>query len=231
MWMSCVPRFNNCSCSHCPLSELDIIHADDTLLVLNKPAGLLSVPGRGEDKQDCLSRRAVQHYPDALVVHRLDMATSGLLVMARGAVAQRSLNNAFAAREVHKRYEAVVDGVLPASGAGWQLIDLPIFLDWPNRPRRIIDGFNGKPSRTHWQVVETNHKLGTTRLALVPVTGRSHQLRVHLLAIGHPILGDMLYAHERVAAMSSRLLLHACALEFVHPASQQSIRFVSPAPF
>ena len=226
-----MPRFNNCSCSHCPLAELDIIHADDTLLVLNKPAGLLSVPGRGEDKQDCLSRRAVQQYPDALVVHRLDMATSGLLVMARGTVAQRSLNDAFAARAVHKHYEAVVDGVLSASGANWQLIELPIFLDWPNRPRRIVDGLHGKPSSTYWQVVDTNHMLGTSRLALVPVTGRSHQLRVHLLAIGHPILGDMLYAPARVAALSSRLLLHACALEFVHPASQQSVRFVSPAPF
>ena len=213
------------------MAELDIIHADETLLVLNKPAGLLSVPGRGDDKQDCLSRRAVQHYPDALVVHRLDMATSGLLVMARGVDAQRTLNDAFAAREVQKRYEAVVDGVLSASGAEWRLIELPIFLDWPNRPRRIVDGLHGKPSSTHWQVVDTNHTLGTSRLALVPVTGRSHQLRVHLLAIGHPILGDMLYAPARVAALSSRLLLHACALEFVHPASQQSMRFVSPAPF
>jgi len=213
------------------LAELDIIHADDTLLVLNKPAGLLSVPGRGEDKQDCLSRRAVQHYPDALVVHRLDMATSGLLMMARGAVAQRSLNDAFAARAVYKRYEAVVDGLVQAPCFGWQLIDLPILLDWPNRPRRIIDAMHGKPSSTRWQLIASNHTLGTSRLALAPITGRSHQLRVHLQALGHPILGDMLYAPARVAALSNRLLLHACTLEFIHPASQEKIQFVSPAPF
>lgn len=231
MWMSCAPQFKNCSCNRSPLAELDIIHVDDALLVLNKPAGLLSVPGRGEDKQDCLSNRALQHYPDALVVHRLDMATSGLLVMARGKAAQRSLNDAFASRAVHKRYEAVVDGLVQAPDFEWQLIDLPIFLDWPNRPRRIIDTLHGKPSSTRWHLLETNHAQGTSRLALAPVTGRSHQLRVHLQAIGHPILGDMLYAPERVAALSDRMLLHACVLELIHPASLETMRFVSPAPF
>lgn len=229
--MNCAARFNNCLSNHFPLTELDIIHVDETLLVLNKPAGLLSVPGRGEDKQDCLSSRALLHYPDALVVHRLDMATSGLLVMARGAVAQRRLNDAFAARVVHKRYEAVVDGLVQTPDSDWQLIDLPIFLDWPNRPRRIIDAAHGKPSSTRWRLLSTDHTLGTSRLALAPITGRSHQLRVHLLAIGHPILGDMLYAPAAAAARSNRLLLHACELEFVHPTSQQPLRFVSPAPF
>ncbi len=213
------------------MTELDVIYEDNTLVVLNKPAGLLSVPGRGEDKQDCLSSRALWHYPDALVVHRLDMATSGLLVMARGAAAQRSLNDAFAARTVLKRYEAVVDGLIQAPDSAWQLIDLPIFLDWPNRPRRIIEPVHGKPSSTRWQLRSTNLTLGSSRLALEPVTGRSHQLRVHLQAIGHPILGDVLYAPPRVAALSNRLLLHACALEFIHPASRENIRFVSPAPF
>lgn len=231
MWMSCAPPFKNC-CSHpFPLAELDVIYVDNTLLVLNKPAGLLSVPGRGEDKQDCLSSRALQHYPDALVVHRLDMATSGLLVMARSTAAQRNLNDAFAARAVHKRYEAMVDGVVCAPGSGWQLIDLPIFLNWPDRPRRIIDTVHGKPSSTQWQLLATDHTLGSSRLALVPITGRSHQLRVHLQAIGHPILGDLLYAPARVSALSRRLLLHACALEFVHPASHARLQFVSPTPF
>lgn len=229
--MSCAARFNNCLSNHFPLADLDIIHVDENLLVLNKPAGLLSVPGRGEDKQDCLSSRALLHYPDALVVHRLDMATSGLLVMARGAVAQRRLNDAFAARVVHKRYEAVVDGLVQTPDSDWQLIDLPIFLDWPNRPRRIIDAAHGKPSSTRWRWLSTDHAQGTSRLALAPITGRSHQLRVHLLAIGHPILGDMLYTPASAAARSNRLLLHACALEFVHPTSQQPLRFDSPAPF
>jgi tRNA pseudouridine32 synthase/23S rRNA pseudouridine746 synthase len=229
--MNFAPRFKNCLHSRSPLTEISVIYEDDTLLVLDKPAGLLSVPGRGEEKQDCLSSHALRHYPDALVVHRLDMATSGLLVMARGAAAQRSLNDAFAARTVHKRYEAVVDGLIQAPDSAWQLIDLPIFLDWPNRPRRIIDPVHGKPSSTRWQLLATNLTLGSSRLALEPVTGRSHQLRVHLQAIGHPILGDVLYAPPRVAALSNRLLLHACALEFIHPASHENIRFVSPAPF
>lgn len=213
------------------MSELAVVFVDDTLLVLDKPAGLLSVPGRGEDKQDCLSRRAQQRYPDALLVHRLDMATSGLLVMARGATAQRSLNDAFAAREVQKRYEAVVDGVIEAQDGAWQLIDLPIFLDWPNRPKRIIDAQQGKPSSTRWQVLATDPIRGTTRVALEPITGRSHQLRVHLQAIGHAILGDQLYASPEVATKCNRLLLHACALELAHPADQRLLRFVSRTPF
>lgn len=204
---------------------------DAHLLVLNKPAGLLSVPGRGADKQDCLSTRAQQLYPDALVVHRLDMATSGLLVMARSAAAQRNLGDAFAARQVYKRYEAVVDGTLAAPDAAWQLIDLPIFLDWPNRPKRIIDAQHGKPSSTRWQVLDTDLAQGRTRLALEPITGRSHQLRVHLHAIGHAILGDLLYAPPQVAAQSNRLALHACALEFTHPDEPRRMRFVSATPF
>ena len=213
------------------MPELQIVFVDEHLLVLDKPAGLLSVPGRGEDKQDCLSRRAQQHYPDALVVHRLDMSTSGLLVMARGTVAQRRLNDAFAEREVQKRYEAVVDGLVETPGADWQMIDLPIALDWPNRPRRIIDAQLGKPSSTRWQVLATDPANQTSRLALEPITGRSHQLRVHLQALGHAILGDTLYATPRVATQSSRLLLHASVLELTHPGSQQPMRFVSNTPF
>ncbi len=213
------------------MAELEIVFVDETLLVLDKPAGLLSVPGRGEDKQDCLSRRAQQQYPDALVVHRLDMSTSGLLVMARGIAAQRSLNDAFATRSVHKRYEAVVSGVVSAPDSGWQLIDLPILLDWPNRPKRIIDAKLGKPSRTRWQALAMDPLHNTSRLALEPITGRSHQLRVHLQALGHAILGDMLYAPPQVAAQSNRLLLHACMLELTHPVDRQTMRFVSTTPF
>ncbi len=219
------------------LPGLSVIYADEALLVLNKPAGLLSVPGRGEDKQDCLSTRAQQRYPDALVVHRLDMATSGLLVMARGADAQRFINAAFAAHQVFKRYEAVVDGLLTESAngssvdGGWFLIDLPILLDWPNRPKRIINAIGGKPSRTRWRVLGADPIALTTRLELEPVTGRSHQLRVHLQAIKHPILGDALYAGEQTQAKASRLLLHATALELPHPITQLLVRFECPPPF
>ena len=214
------------------MTNITVVYVDDALVVLDKPSGLLSVPGRGEDKQDCLSIRVQQRFPDACVVHRLDMATSGLMLMARGAQAQRSLNDAFAARAVQKRYEAVVDGLLVASNADdWSVIDLPIFLDWPNRPKRIIDTNHGKPSSTRWRVV-TSDKLGaTTRLELEPITGRSHQLRVHLQAIGHPILGDALYASSAVVARADRLLLHASTLELRHPFGQNKLRFVSPAPF
>lgn len=212
---------------------LTVLHADDALLVLDKPAGLLAVPGRGEDKQDCLSARAQRRWPDALVVHRLDMATSGLIVMARGPQAQRTLSMAFAARAVDKRYEAVVDGLLapPDSDDGWGQIDLPLIVDWPNRPRSIVDHTIGKPSRTRWRVLAHDTTTRTTRVALEPVTGRSHQLRVHLQVIGHPILGDALYAPPPAQARTDRLLLHACALQLPHPQTGEPCRFSSPAPF
>jgi tRNA pseudouridine32 synthase / 23S rRNA pseudouridine746 synthase len=212
------------------LAEFSVVYADDALLVLDKPAGLLCVPGKGEDKQDCLSSRVQQRHADARVVHRLDMATSGLLVMALGASAQRSLNNAFASREVRKRYVAVVDGLLGSPGANWEVIDLPILLDWPNRPRRIIDP-QGKPSCTRWRVLQHNPAAQTTRLELEPVTGRSHQLRVHLQALRHPILGDALYGTPASQAKAARLLLHATRLELTHPVSRQAMVFTSDPPF
>ena len=217
------------------LADLSVVYEDDTLLVLDKPTGLLSVPGRGEDKQDCLSSRVQKRYANASIVHRLDMGTSGLMLMARGEFAQRFLNQAFAKRMVHKRYEAVVEGLLPEpdhqNNSPWQEITLPIALDWPNRPRRIINAESGKPSQTRWQVMSVDKVLGTSRVRLEPLTGRSHQLRVHLLAIGHPILGDTLYAPTPVVAKAARLLLHATELELPHPVSLQPMRFVSPAPF
>jgi tRNA pseudouridine32 synthase/23S rRNA pseudouridine746 synthase len=202
---------------------LELIYCDDSLLVANKPAGLLAVPGRGADKQDCLSARFQQEFPDALVVHRLDMATSGLLVFARGAEMQRRLSGMFREREVEKRYQAVLAGRLdPATDE----VDLPIGADWPNRPRRKIDAELGKPSLTRYRLLDQDEY--TSRVELVPVTGRTHQLRVHMAAIGHPILGDALYGD---AASAPRLLLHACALSFAHPLNGELLNLVSAAPF
>ena len=213
------------------MTDLPLLFADDALLVLDKPAGLLSVPGRGGDKQDSLSSRVQQVFPDALVVHRLDMATSGLILMARGPAHQRALSEVFAARTVHKAYTAVVDGLLDVPDAGWQEISLAILADWPNRPLRVIDAVRGKPSVTRWRMLEQDAVDGTTRLALEPLTGRSHQLRVHMKAIGHPILGDALYAPNHIAAKSMRLLLHATRLELEHPKTAEPLKFSSPPPF
>jgi tRNA pseudouridine32 synthase/23S rRNA pseudouridine746 synthase len=163
------------------------------------------------------------------------MSTSGLLLMARGGVAQRSLNAAFASRLIHKRYEAVVQGVVSMtegiSETAWQEINLPIFLDWPQRPKRMIDVERGQTSKTRWRALSSNSTAQTSRLLLEPITGRSHQLRVHLCAIAHPILGDTLYAPPEVAALSERLLLHATELTLVHPISQKTLHFESAAPF
>lgn len=205
---------------------VEVVFSDDAIIVLNKPTGLLAVPGRGADKQDCLSSRVQRFYGNALIVHRLDMSTSGLLVMARGPAAQRVLNRAFAERQVHKRYVAVVIGAMVAQeNRSWETIDLPILVDWPNRPLRKIDMQEGQASVTRWRNTEYDAVRGTSRVELEPVTGRSHQLRVHLQAIGHPILGDALYAPPQVCAMASRLLLHACELAFTHPVDGQSMRF------
>ena len=209
--------------------SFDTVFADELLLVLNKPAGLLSVPGKGDDKQDCLSSRVQKSYPDALVVHRLDMATSGLMMMARSAVMQAALSQLFETRNIYKRYEAVVDGlVLPS--LEWQLIDLPIAVDWPNRPLRIVHP-DGKPSQTRWRALAYNANANTTRVELEPITGRSHQLRVHLKAQGHPILGDALYAPADVHAKAPRLLLHACALHFANPLTGNNMVFENAPAF
>ncbi len=207
------------------LSE-GLAYVDEYLLVLDKPAGLLAVPGRGPDKQDCLAVRAQRLWEDALVVHRLDMATSGLVLMGRGAEMQRRLGRLFEARAVAKRYVAVVAGhVEGASGT----IALPLAADWPNRPLQKVDLEQGRPSTTHWRVLAREN--GRTRLALEPVTGRSHQLRVHLQAIGHPIIGDALYAPPPVRAGAARLLLHATELRFTHPATDEAMEVRSAVPF
>ncbi len=203
-----------------------VLHVDDACIVVDKPSGLLSVPGRGAHLQDCVATRVQAQFGDALVVHRLDMATSGLMLFARGIHAQRALSRAFAQREVHKRYAAVVHGELaPEHG----VIDLPLLADWPNRPRQKVDREHGKPSLTRYRVLAV--EAGRTRVELEPVTGRAHQLRVHLLAIGHPIVGDALYAPAVGAAAADRLLLHACALRFAHPVSGADLAFASNVPF
>lgn len=199
---------------------------DDALLVVDKPAGLPSVPGRAPGLLDCMASRVQALVPDALVVHRLDMATSGLLVFARSKAVQRALSHAFAQREVDKGYVAVVTGEL-ANEHGE--IDLPLIADWPNRPLQKVDHALGKPSLTHYRVL--TRESSRTRVALSPHTGRSHQLRVHLQALGHPILGDTLYAPPDVVAMSPRLLLHASTLAFTHPFTREAVRFESPPPF
>lgn len=208
------------------------MHVDDALLVLCKPSGLLAVPGRGAHLQDCLARRVQRVFPDALVVHRLDMATSGLIVMARGAAAQRRLSIAFARREVDKCYVAAVAGRLAVpDGDGWGEIDLPLAADWPQRPRQRVDVDHGKPSLTRYRVLAHDAKAGTTRIELQPLTGRTHQLRVHLMAIGHPIVGDALYAPREVQAMAARLLLHASALTLTHPVHARRLTFGSTPTF
>ena len=185
-----------------PMTKLVLVHLDPHWIIVNKPPGLLSVPGRGADKQDCLSARI-----------------------------QRILSAAFANRLVHKTYIAMVSGTLHTKYDDWQTIDLPILVDWPNRPLRIIDPVLGKPSVTRVQSLHIDSLHNITRVALEPVTGRSHQLRVHLKAIGHPILGDALYAPAAVQALSERLLLHATALRLPHPAHGHTMDFESPPEF
>jgi tRNA pseudouridine32 synthase/23S rRNA pseudouridine746 synthase len=204
-------------------SSFDLIYQDEYLLVANKPAGLLAVPGRGTDKQDCLSARLQQQFPDALVVHRLDMSTSGLMMFARGADMQRCLSLVFQKREVEKLYVAVVTGKLePATGE----VNMPIAVDWPNRPLHMIDAELGKPSLTRYRVL--GFDAGNSRVELEPVTGRTHQLRVHMKAIGHPILGDALYGDT---ASAPRLKLHAAMLKLLHPVTRAHLHFVDAPPF
>ena len=204
---------------------------DDACVVVDKPSGLLSVPGRGPDKQDCLARRVQAIWPEAQVVHRLDMGTSGLWLMARGPDMQRAFSRAFEQHTVDKRYVAVVAGRVapPQTADGWGEIDLPLAADWPRRPLQKVDATQGRPSLTRWRVLHAEDD--RTRLELAPVTGRTHQLRVHLQAIGHPILGDALYAPPDVQAMAPRLLLHACTLRLAHPAHDAVLALRCDPPF
>jgi tRNA pseudouridine32 synthase / 23S rRNA pseudouridine746 synthase len=210
-----------------PQGPLQLVHIDDDLLVVDKPSGLLSVPGRGADKQDCLISRIQAQFPEALAAHRLDMSTSGLLLVARGEAMQRELFRLFRERAVDKRYIAAVDG-LPDADFG--SIDLPLICDWPNRPRQMVDHQIGKASLTRYRVLKRLPALNLAILELEPITGRSHQLRVHLAELGHPILGDELYAGP-AADRAPRLLLHAAEIAFKHPINGKPMTFHSTAPF
>ena len=192
--------------------------------VAGRPAGGLSVPGRGEENQDCVVARLRALYPDALTVHRLDQVTSGLLLHARGKAVQAALSMQFEQRQVSKRYEAVVQGLLEADAGE---VDLPLIVDWPNRPKQMVDHERGKPALTRWQVLARDAQAQRTRVALEPVTGRSHQLRLHMASLGHPIVGDVLYG----AVPAQRVHLHACAVGFTHPLTGNSLAFESAAPF
>lgn len=215
-----------------PISPyLDIIYQDDDIVVLNKASGILSVPGRLPEHQDCLQNRVQRVLPTATVVHRLDMATSGIMIMALNKPAHVAISRQFEQRKTQKSYLARVWGLVEQSEGS---VDLPLISDWPNRPKQKVDHENGKKSLTHYRVL--SHKNATdekasTFLELTPITGRSHQLRVHMLALGHPILGDKLYAPKDALIMRNRLQLHAMTLSLFHPSSEQAITFNAPCPF
>ena len=208
-----------------PDTPLSLIHEDHELLIVDKPTGLLSVPGRGEHLADCLLARVQAAFPTALLVHRLDRDTSGLMVFAMTPHAQRHLGLQFEHRRVKKTYVARVHGRLePKTGT----VDLPLIVDWPNRPKQMVDHENGKPAVTDWKVVKASD--AESRVRLFPQTGRSHQLRVHMLALGHPILGDPFYA-EGEARDHPRLMLHSEELRLLHPEGGQGMKFRAKAPF
>lgn len=202
--------------------DLSLAYIDDHLIVADKPSGLLSVPGRAAENQDCVVSRLQALYPDALTVHRLDMVTSGLLLHGRGKAMQIALSKLFEARQVHKRYIALVEGLV-AGQAGQ--IDLPLRCDWDHRPRQMVDHELGKHALTRWRLL--GHEDSRSRVELEPVTGRSHQLRLHLASSGHPIVGDVMYGAQPAA----RVCLHASELGFTHPASGVDVLLRSPAPF
>jgi tRNA pseudouridine32 synthase/23S rRNA pseudouridine746 synthase len=203
-----------------------IIYLDDAIIILDKPAGLLAVPGRGPENQVNLASQVQELYPDALVVHRLDRDTSGLMVMARGEEAQRRLGRQFEERQVGKRYLAIVDG-RPTDDRG--RIELPMRKDLDRPPRQCVDFAHGRQAETEWRVIE--RQPDRTRLELAPLTGRSHQLRLHLAEIGHPILGDKLYASDPAVALTDRLMLHATRLSLAHPTTGEAMTWNSECPF
>jgi len=207
-----------------PKSPLSLIAETEDYLLVDKPAGLLSVPGKSEP--DCLEARVQSYCSDALTIHRLDMATSGLMIFAKTKHAQRHLGLQFEKRQTVKSYLAEIAGK-PCAESG--RINLPIWTDWPHRPRQKIDYEKGRAAVTDWTVLET--KAATTRVSLHPKTGRSHQLRLHMLCLGHPILGDRLYAPEDIFTQSKRLHLHAHSLKFREPTGGAWVEYISPSPF
>lgn len=212
---------------HPPLEPLlSVIYVDDDILVLDKPSGLLSVAGKDIALADCLAARASDAYPGARIVHRLDMDTSGVMVLGRSKRAISGLGIQFEKRQTKKTYVARVFGEIAED---FGRVDLPLAVDWENKPRQRVDFEHGRAAQTDWTVL--SREQGVTRVKLVPRTGRTHQLRVHMLAIGHPILGDQFYATGEALAGASRLQLHAEELSFAHPADGKMRDFLVPAPF
>lgn len=209
-------------------NTIDILYMDDDLLIANKPSGLLSVPGKGPENQDCLYKRALAVNPNARIVHRLDQATSGIVMFPLNYPCLKQLTHQFEARSIHKRYIAVVDGLVEADEGE---IQLPLICDWPNRPKQKVCYEHGKSAHTRYKVLERDTDNWRSRVQLEPVSGRTHQLRVHMLSLGHPILGDRLYAPEAVIARSPRLLLHAQELWLDHPITHQLLSIHCPARF
>lgn len=207
-----------------PTGPLVYVAQDQAVLVMDKPSGLLSVPGKTEGRSDCLQSRLLRAHPESLLVHRLDCDTSGLIIFARSKTAQGFLGQEFEQRRAQKTYIARVAGVI-AQDAGH--IDLPLAADWPNRPRQQVDHQNGRAAQTDWQVIDRTAT--ETRVLLTPRTGRSHQLRVHMLALGHPILGDPIYSPD--AARHPRLMLHAETLSLHHPVTRARVTYHAPCPF
>ena len=205
---------------------IPVIYRDKTIVVVDKPTSLLSVPGIGLDKLDCVAVRVASAVEGARIVHRLDRDTSGVMIMANDKDSHRELSRQFQDREVKKTYEAIVAGVVEKDSGQ---IDLPIRKDMDKPPRQCVDHHRGRPSLTRWKVID--RLTDRTRLALYPKTGRSHQLRLHLREIGHPILGDDLYATPEQQNMSDRLLLHSVSLSIVHPTTTKPMTFESPLPF
>ena len=208
-----------------PQDPLDILHHDHELLLVNKPSGLLSVPGKGAHLADCLIARVQDAFPEALLVHRLDMDTSGVMVFGLTPHAQRHLGLQFEKRQVKKTYVARVWGLIEDKTGE---IDLPLIVDWPNRPLQMVDHDNGKPAQTDWRVMRRGEQ--ETRVRLYPRTGRSHQLRVHMKEIGHPILGDPFYA-DGPARDFPRMMLHAESLRLRHPDGGKGMNFSAKCPF
>lgn len=211
-----------------PERDIIYLYKDEDMVAVSKPAWLLSVPGRGEDKIDSVAYRVQQQYPDARTVHRLDWATSGVIMMALNAEAHRRLNKQFADRQTQKRYIAIVGGIVENDT---QTVDMPLRCDWENRPRQIVDWELGKPSQTIIKVDQRDEEKQQTRLILTPITGRSHQLRVHCQQIGHPIIGDQLYATPEYRDISTRLLLHAEWLQVYQPTTGEPVEFYDESPF
>lgn len=206
-----------------------LIHRDDDFMVIHKPAGLLTVPGKTEDLQDCLINRLVKLEPKTLLIHRLDRDTSGILAFGLSKWGQKTISRQFQERQTDKTYQAVVAGTLEGEGT----IDVPVVYDPSRPPLHIADPAHNKPAITHWQAIEHFNIQGqpVTRVKLTPITGRSHQLRVHMQYLGHPIIGDTLYATPEQQQLSSRLCLHAERLSFYHPQTEQLVEFYCPAPF